>query len=181
MRRCFSRLHDWIPHPRETEVLEVFDVHRGEVSNSVCEKSEGGTSIVESAKSEGARTRLFPQRIVYRSALGGESDEPPTWMFAVSLNDLDGFGRFKRMAEHGWIAQQAVEFGQKELRDGHFLLTLNRGQPAKGGCVFRRVLVERVKQYVRINREHDSSDVASVATRRLRRVSSAPALSVAHP
>lgn len=52
-----------------------------------------------------------------------KSDEPPTGMTPIGLDDIHRFVGCERMIEDRRISEQPVEFGENQLRDGDILET----------------------------------------------------------
>lgn len=117
---------DWNPHLPKAQPLEVLHVHRCEFGHALRDHRERRAGVVKFSEGEGGGAGFLPEGIVQRAALGGEADESPARVRAVSLDDFHGFGGGERVLEHGRVAEEAVELGKDEFGDGYVFVARNR-------------------------------------------------------
>ena len=76
-----------------------------------------------------------PHLIVERSTFKRESDEPPAWVIAIGSHYFRRLVGRQGPLKHPWVAEQAIEFGKDELRNGYMFKLLDRTDPFIGNLM----------------------------------------------
>ena len=117
--RAASRFGERIPHPAKTQALKILHVDRGKFLHALMQQTKRQPEIVDSPECKARFGGFFPDGIVHPPAFGGESDDAPARVPAITPDDPGRRRSGQRARLDGGIAQQPIHLRQHQLRQGN--------------------------------------------------------------